>query len=295
MAGPGLTRADREAVGLFHERYGGLAAGSEVLRLSELLRCFARLPYENLSKILCLVEATPRPRLPLQVVSEHLDLGTGGTCFSLTELLRCLLLAQGIVAHPVMAHMRHGANIHCALRVEAGGRAFLVDPGYLLRQPLPLDPALSVFSVDIDKSVESFQPFIRPAGPVDGAPAWLPPGGFDLFTVENTGPVWRYRFEDLAPSPEAFMHYWQASFNQTGLRSLLACRAADDGQRLFLHNHKLRRVDRSGKRTDNVRLTLEQSVKETFGIDPGVTRRALALLHARRPSVREEMAHGPKR
>jgi arylamine N-acetyltransferase len=113
------------AVALFEERYGATPRHADLVVLTELLARFAHLPYENLSKILAWANGAAAPtearRGPRRVMEDHLALGTGGTCFSLTDLLRCLAGASGFRCYPVMAHMRHGANIHCALRVEAGG------------------------------------------------------------------------------------------------------------------------------------------------------------------------------
>ena len=272
-----MIDADTEqAVALFFEHFGapdhsGLAA------LHQLARAFANLPYENLSKIL--VSDQARPRLPLEVVGDHLELGTGGTCFSLTELMRALVNATGLSCHPVMAHMRHGANIHCALRVEAGQRTYLVDPGYLLPRPLELGHAPP------KKGPPRGHPVIVPAGALDGVPDGVPPGDFDLFTREQDGFKWRYRFSDEAPSPETFLRCWRQSFGLPGMRSLVATRRQADS-RIYLHDHKLRLLGPDEKSTRNVRASLEATVEETFGISPQVTRQARAILDRRKEEWR---------
>jgi arylamine N-acetyltransferase len=212
-------------------------------------------------------------------MTDHLALGTGGTCFSLTELLRVLVSAAGLSCHPVMAHMRHGANIHCALRVEACGRAFLVDPGYLLPRPLELGRAAPA-------EPEAGHPIIVPAGTHEGVPEGVPAGDFDLFTCEPSGLKWRYRFSDRAPTEEAFMERWLQSFALPGMRSLVATRRAPDSTRLYLHNHKLRQQGPAQKSTRNVRATLADTVEQTFGIHPDVTRRARAILDRRKEAWR---------
>ena len=266
----------RHAADLFFHHLGEAGRGGGLADLRRLSRAFARLPYENLSKILASEQR--RPRLPLEVMTDHLALGTGGTCFSLTELLRVLASAAGLSCHPVMAHMRHGANIHCALRVEAGGRAFLVDPGYLLPRPLELGRAAP-------EEPETGHPIIVPAGAHDGVPEGVAAGDFDLFTREPDGLKWRYRFSDRAPTREAFMERWLASFTLPGMRSLVATRREED-TRLYLHNHKLRSQGTDHKSTRNVRATLEDSVEQTFGIHPDVTRRARAILDRRKEEWR---------
>ncbi len=64
---------------------------------------FARLPYENLSKVLRKHDeqteqtggASARRRLPQRVFDEHLALGAGGTCFALTRLFSAVLTRLG--------------------------------------------------------------------------------------------------------------------------------------------------------------------------------------------------------
>ena len=267
-----------QAVGLFEERYGLPGSGATPVQLRQLVRSFCHLPYENLSKIL--VSQQLQLRGPLVVMADHLELGTGGTCYSLTELLRRLAGACGLESYPVMAHMRHGVEVHCALRVSCGGRAYLVDPGYLLPRPLELgardpgEPAAGSALVVL-------------AGTLDGVPPGVPRGDFDLFTAEPAGLKWRYRFSDRAPTREQFLSRWRKSFQLPGMRSLVATRR-DGEARLYLHNHKLRRQDPDHKSTTNVRAELEATVRQSFGIAPAVTRRARALLAERKRLFREQ-------
>lgn len=274
-----MTNAEtKQAAGLFFERFGDAGRRGDLSDLRQLSRAFSRLPYENLSKIL--VSAQARPRLPLEVMTDHLELGTGGTCFSLTELLRVLATDAGLDCFPVMAHMRHGANIHCALRVMSGNRAYLVDPGYLLPRPL-------VLGHEPDEEPSLGHPLIVAAGSLHGVPAGIPPGDFDLFTREQGGYKWRYRFSDRAPTKEEFFDRWHQSFSLPGMRSLVATRRAEDSSRIYLHNHKLRRQGPKQRSTRNVRACLEETVEQTFGISPRVTRQARAILASRKERWRD--------
>jgi arylamine N-acetyltransferase len=277
----------RLAVALFEERYRPLPRGSGLSSLIELLSRFSHLPYENLSKIIVWrgERGDPLLRRPLRVMEDHLELGTGGTCFSLTDFLRHLARDAGFSCYPVMAHMRHGPNIHCALRVDVEGRAYLVDPGYLVRRPLALSTARpSIPSLDLG------EPLLVPAGTLSPVPPGIPDGDFDLFTLEAEGPRWRYRFSDRPPDEDVFLHLWRASFNQPAMRSLLASSRTEEGRLLYLHNHKLRRQDRQSKSTQNIRGELEASVEKLFGIDPRVTRQAAAILQ----ELRERARKGPE-
>ena len=110
--------------------------------LERLSRSFARLPYENLTKIIKITEeGTPERALrdPNEVLGDHVRLGTGGTCFSLTALLMHLLRAYGYEVRPVLADRPYGADTHCTVLVTLEGTEHLLDPGYLVVRPIPLD------------------------------------------------------------------------------------------------------------------------------------------------------------
>jgi len=77
-------------------------------------------------------------RLPREVLDDHRDFGTGGTCFSLTAALLHLIRALGYDAEPILADRRYGQNTHCALLLWIDGRPHLLDPGYLILDPVPL-------------------------------------------------------------------------------------------------------------------------------------------------------------
>jgi arylamine N-acetyltransferase len=265
---------DHRAVALFEERYGVVRAGRGLDGLADLIEGFGRLPYENLSKILAWRAGTlpPTPRFPEQVMEDHLALGTGGTCFSLTELLRQLVASCGLEASPVMAHMKHGSDIHCALQVELRGRPYLLDPGYLVGRPLPLEA-----SSEADWRVGEGR--LLAGGTIPGVPDT---GGLDLFTMEPEGPRWRYRLAARPAGPDAFERRWLESFHLPGMRSLVVTRRGEDGDRLYLHNHKLRIRGANRRVNENVRATLDATVEQLFGIDAGVVAAARELLERRR-------------
>jgi arylamine N-acetyltransferase len=265
---------------LFEARYGGLAPASAppLARLHDLAARFAAFPYESLSKVVAYLEAggRPSPRLPARVMADHLSLGAGGTCFSLTELFRCLALAAGLEAHPVLCRTRRGDADHCALVAWAGGRPHLVDPGYLLERPLPLAGAGAVEG-------ERGEPLLVAAGSLDprfGAPPLERPGELDLFTHEDEGPRWRYRVQTRPPTEAEFRARWLQSFEGLGRKKIVATRRLPGGGVLYLHGHKLRRSGATGHTTRNVRASLADAAREGFGISPVLTERALALLEA---------------
>ncbi len=273
-------------IALFQQGFGPLPRRATLGTLTDLLARLSPVPYENLTKIIVLDQhGGPHLRGPEVVISEHLQLGTGGTCFSLTELMRVLVTSAGFTAYPVMAHMRHGANIHCALIARVGGESYLLDPGYLVRRPLALAPSPG------DKAVEGHglgAPLLLPAGQREGAPPGVPAGDFDLFTLEPEGLRWRYRFSDRAPSPQEFEGHWRASFSQQSMGSLFASTSSADAGRVILHNHKLRCQGQQTKVNHNIRASMPGSVEQYFGIDPRITERAAAIIH----KLREQRKRG---
>lgn len=72
-------------------------------------------------------------------MADHFAFGIGGSCFSLTAALLHLLRSLGWPAVPLLADRRYGQNTHCALVVWIEDRPHLVDPGYLIVDPIPLD------------------------------------------------------------------------------------------------------------------------------------------------------------
>ena len=64
---------------------------------------------------------------------------SGGTCFSLTAALLHLVRSLGLPGEPILADRRYGVDTHCALLVWLDDRPHLLDPGYLIVEPVPLD------------------------------------------------------------------------------------------------------------------------------------------------------------
>ncbi len=71
-------------------------------------------------------------------------MGSGGTCFSLTATLLALVRSLGLRAEPILADRPYGERTHSGLIVWIDDRAHLVDPGYLLTEPIPLEADLLI-------------------------------------------------------------------------------------------------------------------------------------------------------
>lgn len=271
------------ATSIFLDLCGLAPARADLRLLGEISAAYARLPWENLTKYLRKhggedagsgaaasrraalparlrdVPGAERLRLSAEVLSDHAALGTGGTCFSLTNALRRIVADLGFTAWPAMADMKHGANIHCGLVVELDGRRWLLDPGYLVPEPVPLAPG---------RTVHVAHPGHRLAYRLDGTT-----GEVELRTLSDRGEeIPRYRLRP-DPIPEAeFVRHWIESFDAAGMNGLHLGRVTGEA-RLYAHDLNLRIDD--GRRKENVKLRdgYAAQVAARFGLDEALVRR----------------------
>lgn len=223
---------------------------------------FAALPYENLTKLIRKHTTPPgvcRRRGAGEVVTDHIALGTGGTCFSLTNLFLAVLGRVGYRCRPVLCDMKAGPDTHCAVIIDLPAGPHLMDPGYLLHRPLPLPP--------LGESVRATPVAEVRVAAVDGGAAY----------AVRTGGVLRYRLKPAVVSPEQFVARWEDSFDWGHLGNLHVSRALETGY-AYLHGHKLRVQRPDGKETLNVRADLDGALRDRFGIHPDVAAQARALV-----------------
>lgn len=257
-----------EAAGLFQRHYKIATSHAPSLTLlGEILTGFSNLPYENLSKIVKFrrhgENATQRLRLPEEVIEDHLRFRLGGTCFSLTFFLQTLLMHNGFVCHPVMGDMRAGENIHCALLVVLEGVKYLVDPGYLLRQPMALDPAKPRLHHSEFTGVElRFDAQTRT---------------YEVFTFNPREIKWRYRFADRPTPPQEFLQHWQASFYRNSMHGLCLTRVAAE-ELIFIHKDFMRITSLQGKRNVPIKHNYHATIQRLFGIAPAYVEEALVAV-----------------
>ena len=230
---------------------------------------FARLPYENLTKIIKWTECGPSPqarRAPQEVVSDHVSLGTGGTCFSLTATLLHLVRSLGYQAEPILADRRYGQNTHCALLVWIGGRGHLLDPGYLVVDPLPLPAAEAHLKTEFNELV------LVPA-----------PGGntMELRTAESGASRHRLTYKLDPVDPREFLKIWDESFSWEMMRYPLLTRA-DHGRQLYMRGSRFQvRTPESVDHREIPPEELPARIASEFRIAPSIAARALSILRER--------------
>jgi arylamine N-acetyltransferase len=273
-----LASGAQQAKEIFLAHFELPSGDPELEALRGIVACFSNLPYENLTKIIKkFTVASPEERLrgPVEVVGSFIERRTGGTCFSLTYCLGSMLASAGYRCHPVMADMKR-PNVHCALVVELAGRRFLVDPGYLVGEPVELAerPARIVTTFGV---VE-----LRPR---EG-------DRYDLFTVTGEERKWRYAVRTTPVSHSTFMRHWQESFSLPMMNSLLLTRLTPSGY-LYVKNHHLRMTTVQGKSNENIRSGLERRIEDEFGIPPAITAQARDHLETLRSAFRVSARGNP--
>ncbi len=231
---------------------------------------FARLPYENLSKVLRKHDeqteqtggASARRRLPQRVFDEHLALGAGGTCFALTRLFSAVLTRLGYRSRVALCDTSHLVDGHCALLVDGGGPTpLLLDPGYLLHWPLPLEGASEGEAARGEARLER-----------------VADDRYELYTYGRR----RYELKLAKVDMARFEAVWDASFDWTMMNGVHVCAADEDGGYAYLHGHKLRLQGVADKRTLNLRGREVDELATRFGLAPALIERAYQLVERAR-------------
>lgn len=240
-------------------RLVGIApARPDLAYLAKLARSFGRFPYENLTKIIRAEEVSDpdeRPRSPDIVLTEHVDLGAGGTCFSLTHFFRMVLEFAGYGAEPVMCDRSYGPNTHCAIIVPLGRDRYLVDPGYLMEEPILVPPSGESVQRGGHSTIR-----LRRLGRTSQL----------LLITERGGRAKiRYRLRDWRVSDGEFRSLWIDSFDWAMMRHLTVSRHTDEGQ-IFMRDGMIRLAGGKRKRQDRIGAGFSNEIERVFGIDQSV-------------------------
>lgn len=240
--------------------------------LRQVVSGYSEIPYENITKIIRKFsegDFSQRMRSPVEVVEGFVNDRTGGTCFSLTFCLGSILSRAGFTCYPVMADMKK-ANIHCALIVHIGDRRYVVDPGYLLGEPVELTGETASVATSFG-SVE-----LRPRGKTS----------YDLYTLAGDERKWRYRLKLLPVPKDMFMKYWERSFSLPMMNSLQLTKLSKKGH-LYIRDHHLRFRTDHRKVNENIRKGLEARIEDEFGIPAEMTAKAREYLERMKESWRK--------
>ena len=244
----------------FCDHFGIRPGGASRDLLAKLGHAFSRLPYENLTKLIKKHRLPPGPerrRQPAEVLADHLAHGTGGTCFALTELFVAVLQRFGFACHRAFCDTRQRLDAHCALVVHLDRGPHLIDPGYLLHEPLPLIEGVVGAAAGSARLVA-----------IDGAATT-----FDLYTYG----AWRYRLK-LAPAAAGrYLAVWDDSFEWPMMKGIHLCAPAAEGY-AYVHNHTLCLRGSGARENVNIRGQETAALAHRFAIDPVVVAEAYRVL-----------------
>jgi arylamine N-acetyltransferase len=246
----------------------------------KLIGELAALPYENLSKIVAFHKSgSPESAQDVSArwLEDHARSGLGGTCFSLTHWLKIRLEALGFSAAYLMAdkpatHTHRAPNIHCGLLFEHAGRLYLLDPGYLIFEPLLLPRAglsLETFISPNEIRVED----------VAGEGAWR------LFTGARdpsggAPPKPRFDFRKEPVTAAEFERHWEASHQWEMMGYPVLNRVRDGVQYYLQKNNLLIRSEHSSKMKKLDGEGVRAAARDLFGLPEGLIDEALGLISA---------------
>jgi arylamine N-acetyltransferase len=235
--------------------------------LDQVVSAFAELPYENITKIIKHSEAGSDKgarRYPDEVVQDHIRWGAGGTCFSLTSALAHLVRSLGWRAEYILADRAYGQNTHCALLVWIDGVPHLLDPGFLIINPIATPG-------EEERTVKtSFNTLIL--APDEDR------NKIELSTLRKNTKTYRLTYKTSPVDEGEFLKAWDDSFGWEMMRYPLLTRT-EASRQLYLNGSRLQiseteRVEKRDVRSDE----LISKIAVEFRIHPSLVERAISIL-----------------
>jgi arylamine N-acetyltransferase len=233
---------------------------------SEVVAAFARLPYENITKIIKRAEAgTPEKarRYPEELIQNHFEWGTGGTCFSLTSALMELVRSLGWKTEYILADRRYGQDTHCALLIWIDGNPHLLDPGFLIVDPIPISSSEQGIETGFKRLL------LAPEGRDDR---------ISLSTVRGNSKTYRLTYKTSPVEVGEFSRAWDASFDWEMMQYPLLTRTVASSQ-VYLRGSRLQvaRTD-SVEKCEMGREDMISKISREFCIRPEIVAHALSIL-----------------
>jgi arylamine N-acetyltransferase len=224
-------------------------------QVREILRGFSHLPYENLSKIIKLNNSRDSLiyRFPEEVISDYAEYKLGGTCFSLTFLLKTVLDYYGYKTYIVMCDMKAYPNSHCTLILKYNSDEYLLDPGYLIHDPLKL-----INDSKIAEAQNSISLNYNPIG-----------RKYSLWTFDGKRLKFRYSFRKVPISMKDFDKFWKDSFHWRTMHGICLSKRDENGF-VYLHNHYVKKEDIK----ENFNEDIPEIVEKLFNIPPELVKKA---------------------
>jgi hypothetical protein len=174
--------------------------------------------------------------------------------------LQDLLTSCGFESFIAMGDMHYGANIHCAVVVRLQQDSYLLDPGYLLHQPIRL-PEIQVRIATPMNTV-----IVKNEGAYN----------FSLFTEENGTIKWRYLLKALPVSREEFERHWNHSFSLNSMEAVILTRANHNG-RLYYRKDRMELVQPHQRTKQKITRNDHQTLAQAFGLPADLIAQAQSL------------------
>ena len=240
------------------------------LLLDRLVTEFAKLPYENITKIIKRAEAgsdEKARRYPEEVIRDHIHWGAGGTCFSLTSTLAHLVRSLGWKAEYILADRRYGQNTHCALLVWIDGIPHLLDPGFLIVKPIALPDGRS------EEIQTSFNSLILAPESQENR--------LSLSTVRHGSATYRLTYKTSPVDEGEFLRAWDTSFGWDMMRYPLLTRT-EASKQFYLNGSRLQITGANAVVKRQVHSgELVARIAAEFHIHPSVVAHAMSILNDR--------------
>lgn len=278
-------------------------------KVTELCDRLSNVTYENLTKIIRLEKTGSATGARNLDDSDQNDIDSwmgGGTCFSMTWHLYQTLTDMGFKPRLVMGHKRKERNIHCALilpdldertlalderrkensvpwlvdrvqgtsgavRSPLSSKEYLLDPGYLIFDPLPM-PEPAPFGTG-----ESFFPLnpncvrlVRPT--LDSMELWTGGAG---------GPMkLRFEYPVEGVSVEEFKHHWNESFYREMMTYPVLNRLDRQlGVQYYYQKGNLVIRDKAGSKMQRIEpADRVKTLSDIFKLSPAIIEQALDIL-----------------
>jgi arylamine N-acetyltransferase len=251
-------------VGRFLDRYALSQNTAHLHFLAQIAKAYSKLPYENVTKILKDTRSSSsqeKLRRTEELLEDHLRWNTGGTCFSLCNALQDILRECGFDPFIAMADMHYGINIHCVVIVQLGCTKYLLDPGYLLHEPVPLPQTQIEYQTVMNIVL-------------------LENEGNDIYslsTKENGIQKWRYRLRARPVSQEEFERHWIHSFSLNSMEHILLTRRNASG-RLYYRKNRIELVQPQQRFQQKITIDDTAILANMFGLPADLILQAQRVL-----------------
>jgi arylamine N-acetyltransferase len=291
-----LTYLHPEAVKKFLRRNNLENSQVSLLFLTKLGEAFQKMPYENLTKLIrynAMGDTEARIRLPELLYEEFLRFGTGGTCFSMTYFLQTILRSCGFETYPIMADRPLAQNTHCLSIIILEGKKYILDPGFMINQPLeltrlPTKHILRHNNIIIgakgtiplpEEQSKYFAGLNERSLPFEATNDER--NHYTIATFLGQKLVVRYFLKDMPVAEDSFLEHWTSSFGWPTLSNVSITQVTDSGYH-YARNDFLRTTTKDGRKQERLKNGLEFTLGKTFNIDMRIIRNAFEVLKAKR-------------